>query len=192
MTDPSRSSYYLTDAYYAGTVAAFTDWRTDKREIADPVQRDSVRRFLEREARLLDEHRLQDWLALFAPECVYWIPATPEAGDPRAEITVTFDDRRRLEDRVFRLETDAAWSQQPVSRTSRMISNVELFAGPSDGEAMARSVFLTTEFRQGETRRFAGWNGYRLRAERDGWLIVAKQVNLIDCDQNLRNPSIIL
>ena len=107
MTDPSRTSYYLTDAYYAGTVAAFTDWRTDKREIADPVQRDSVRRFLEREARLLDEHRLQDWLALFAPECVYWIPATPEAGDPRAEITVTFDDRRRLEDRVFRLETDA-------------------------------------------------------------------------------------
>ncbi len=38
----------------------------------------------------------------------------------------------------------------------------------------------------------AGWTGHCL-AERGGrWEIEVKQVNLIDCDQNLRNPSIIL
>jgi len=192
MTDPAAASWYLTDQYYADTIAAFTDCWGDDREILDGATRDSCRAFVEREARILDELRLDDWLALFIDECAYWIPSTPEAGDPRKEITITFDDRRRLEDRVFRLQTDAAWSQQPVSRTSRMVSNVAVFSVPDSKTIMVRSVFQTTEFRQVETRRFAGWNGHHLRPEGDGWLIVAKQVNLIDCDQNLRNPSIIL
>ena len=56
---------------------------------------------------------------------------------------------------------------------------------------MVRSTFLTTEFQAGETRTYAGWYGHRLRRNREGWDILVKQVNLIDCDQNLRNPSII-
>ena len=52
-------------------------------------------------------------------------------------------------------------------------------------------TFLTTEFQAGETRTYAGWYGHRLRRNREGWDILVKQVNLIDCDQNLRNPSII-
>ena len=41
-------------------------------------------------------------------------------------------------------------------------------------------------------RPLAGWCGHRF-IEQDGrWLIAVRQVNLIDCDQNLRNPSIIL
>ena len=46
--------------------------------------RDSLRRLLETEARLLEQNRLDDWLALYAPECVYWVPATPggEANRP--------------------------------------------------------------------------------------------------------------
>ena len=39
-----------------------------------------------------------------------------------------FDDRRRLEDRVYRLRTGFAWSQAPASRTVRLITNVEVFA----------------------------------------------------------------
>jgi len=190
--DPARTSWYLTDTYYGDLIAAFTDWQHEGGEIDDPAIRDSCRRFLEREARALDQHRLHDWLAMFAPECVYWVPSTVDAGDPRKEITITFDDRRRLEDRVFRLETDAAWSQQPQSRTSRIVSNIELFRTPDETIRMARANFITTEFRDGTIRTFAGWNGYRLQETGAGWLIRAKQVNLINCDQNLRNPSIVL
>jgi hypothetical protein len=44
----------------------------------------------------------------------------------------------------------------------------------------------------GDTRRLAGWSGHRL-TELDGrWRILVKQVNLIDCDQHLHNPSVIL
>lgn len=189
--DPSLSSYYVSNDFYAALVGDFTDWRTPDREITDVGMRDSARRILEREARYLDEDRLRDWLGMFAPECIYWIPGTRD-GDPRREIAIAFDDRRRMEDRVYRLETGEAWSQLPGSRTTRLVSNVELFSGRADGIVMARANFLTVEIRAGEFRNWAGWAGYKLEQTGEGWEILVKQVNLIDFDQNLRNPSIIL
>ena len=103
--------------------------------------RDEFRRLLEREARLLDQLRYDDWLAMYAPECVYWVPSTPQAGDPRREIAIMFDDRRRLEDRVYRLRTGFAWSQAPASRTVRLITNVEVFATAERRRAHAALEF---------------------------------------------------
>ena len=72
-------------------------------------------------ARLLDALMFDEWLALYAGECIYWVPATPGGGDPRREVAISFDDRRRLEDRIYRLRTGYAWSQAPKSRTERTI-----------------------------------------------------------------------
>jgi len=190
--DPSVSSYYVSDEYYQKLVDDFTGWQTDAAEITDPALRDSCRRLLEKEARLLDQDRLGDWLALYAPECLYWVPATPHGGDPRREIAVCFDDRRRLEDRLFRLDNEFAWSQKPRSRTARLISNVTVYATGTAGDFMVRSTFLTSEFQAGDRRTYTGWYGHRLREKGEGWEILVKQVNLIDCDQNLRNLSVIL
>jgi benzoate/toluate 1,2-dioxygenase beta subunit len=190
--DPSRSSYYVTDAFYRELIAHFTDWQRDERVVAEPVERDRFRMLLEREARLLDQLRYEDWLKLYTPECIYWVPATPGAGDPRREVSVMFDDRRRLEDRVYRLRTGFAWSQAPASRTVRLITNAEVFATGTDTVRMVRSNFLITEFWGDETRILSGWTAHRC-IEQDGrWLIQAKQVNLLECDQSIRNPSIVL
>jgi 3-phenylpropionate/cinnamic acid dioxygenase small subunit len=190
--DPSRTSHYVTDALYRALIANFTDWQRDDRAVADPAERERFRMLLEREARLLDQLRYEEWLALFAPECIYWVPATPNAGDPRREVAVMFDDRRRLEDRIYRLRTGFAWSQAPASRTVRLITNVEVFAASQDNVRMVRSNFLISEFWGDETRLLSGWSGHRF-VERDGrWEIEAKQVNLLECDQSIRNPSIIL
>ena len=190
--DPSRTSYYVNDALYRALIANFADWQRDDRAVADPAERDLFRRLIEREARLLDQLRYEEWLTLFARECIYWVPATPNAGDPRREVAVMFDDRRRLEDRVFRLRTGFAWSQAPASRTVRLITNVEVFATDRDDVRMVRSNFLIHEFWGDETRFLSGWAGHRF-AQADGrWEIAAKQVNLIECDQCIRNPSIIL
>jgi benzoate/toluate 1,2-dioxygenase beta subunit len=191
-SDPSRTSHYVSDALYRELIANFSDWQRDERTVADPAVRDFFRMLLEREARLLDQLRYEDWLALLARECIYWVPSTPNAGDPRREIAVMFDDRRRLEDRVYRLRTGFAWSQAPASRTVRLISNVEVFATERDAVRMVRSNFLITEFWGDETRILSGWSGYRFVQQEGRWEIQAKQVNLLECDQCIRNPSIIL
>ena len=190
--DPSRSSYYVDDALYRALIANFSGWQDDQRAITDAATRDEFRRLLEREARLLDQLRYDDWLALYAPECIYWVPSTPNAGDPRREISVMFDDRRRLEDRIYRFRTGYAWSQAPASRTVRLVTNVEVFAAARDDSRMVRSNFLISEFWGDETRVLTGWAGHRLVRDGAEWKIQAKQVNLIDCDQSIRNPSIIL
>jgi 3-phenylpropionate/cinnamic acid dioxygenase small subunit len=191
-TNPSRSSHYVSDALYRELMANFSDWQDDARAIADVAIRDEFRRLLEREARFLDQLRYEDWLKMYTAECIYWVPSTPGAGDPRREISVMFDDRRRLEDRVYRLHTGFAWSQAPASRTVRMISNVEVFATAHDDTRMLRSNFLISEFWGDETRVLTGWAGHRVMRDATQWKIQAKQVNLIDCDQCIRNPSIIL
>jgi 3-phenylpropionate/cinnamic acid dioxygenase small subunit len=190
--DPSRSSYYVNDALYRELIENFSDWQDDGRAITEVAVRDEFRRLVEREARLLDQLRYEDWLTMYAAECIYWVPSTPTAGDPRREVSVMFDDRRRLEDRVYRLRTGFAWSQAPASRTVRLISNVEVFATARDNARMLRSNFLISEFWGDETRLLSGWTGHRIVRDGGNWKIQAKQVNLIECDQSIRNPSIIL
>ena len=179
---------YVDAAFYDELVRTFSDW--PEGEIADPATREQCRMLVHREARLLDQGRFEEWLRLYSEQCVYWVPATP-GGDPRREVAVAFDDRRRLEDRVYRLRTGHAWSQAPASRTVRMVSNIEVFPS-TETRVLVRSNFLITDFRSGETRFWSGWCGHRLRHRHGRYEFEVRQVNLIDCDQNLRNPSILL
>jgi 3-phenylpropionate/cinnamic acid dioxygenase small subunit len=188
--DPSSSSYYVTDAFYRTLIGQFTDWQRDELAVADPAERERFRMLIEQEARLLDQLKFDEWLTMYAPECIYWVPSTPEIGDPRREVSISFDDRRRMEDRIYRLRTGYAWSQAPKSRTVRMVSNVEVFV--ADAARMVRSNFLISEFRPDGTRFLSGWCGHRFVQDGGRWLIAVRQVNLIDCDQNLRNPSIVI
>src|SRR5437667_10112859 len=190
--DPSISSYYVNDALYRELVERFSNWQRDEFAVADAAEHDRFRLLLEREARLLDQLRFDEWLALYAPECLYWVPATPGGGDPRREVAISFADRRRLEDRIFRLRTGYAWSQAPKSRTVRMIGNVEVFATGRESVRMVRSNLLISEFRVDGVRILSGWCGHRVVQQNGRWLIEVRQVNLIDCDQNLRNPSIVI
>jgi len=190
--DAAGPADYVTDAVYRELIANFSGWQDDARAIGDPVARETFRMLLEREARLLDQLKYEDWLALYTADCIYWVPSTPNAGDPRREIAVMFDDRRRLEDRIYRLRTGFAWSQAPASRTVRLITNVEAFATARDDVRMLRSNFLISEFWGDETRILTGWAGHRVVRDGGAWKIRVKQVNLLECDQSIRNPSIIL
>jgi 3-phenylpropionate/cinnamic acid dioxygenase small subunit len=190
--DPSRTSYYVNDELYDEVIEAFTNWQRDDLAVTDPAERDLFRRLIEEEARLLDNDRLEDWLKLFAAECIYWAPATVTGGDPRREVAISFDDRRRMEDRVYRLRTGFAWSQKPKSRTVRLVSNVEVFRTAKDTIRMVRSNFLISEFRGFETRYLPGWAGHRYVQQNGRWEIQARQINLLECDQCIRNPSIVI
>ena len=59
--------------------------------------------FLEHEARLLDESKFDDWLALFTADAWYWVPSEPNQDNPHDIVSLIYDDRRLLETRVRRL-----------------------------------------------------------------------------------------
>ena len=72
----------------------------------------------------------------------------------------------------------SAWSQQPASRTARLVSNVSVYLTDDADKFMVRSSFLTTEFQAGDKRTYTGWYGHRLRrADGSGgksWQILVK------------------
>src|SRR4051812_13028370 len=55
--------------------------------------------FLEHEARLLDEAKFDDWLALFTADAWYWVPSEPGQSNPHDTVSLIYDDRRLLETR---------------------------------------------------------------------------------------------
>ena len=103
--------------------------------------------FLEHEARLLDEAKFDDWLALFTADAWYWVPSEPDQNNPHDTVSLIYDDRRLLETRVRRLASPRMYSQEPRSRTSRIVANVTI----EDAEGRAatvRSKFLMIEYRR--------------------------------------------
>jgi benzoate/toluate 1,2-dioxygenase beta subunit len=189
--DPSQTSLWVDDAFYARLEAEIAAWQGEGTPV-DEATRRACEALLHREARLLDAGRLRDWLALFTDECLYWIPAAPGGGAPRREVSLAFDDRRRLLDRIARLETGSAWSQVPPSRTARLVANVEATAGDAPDEVRVRSTFVVHELRRGVVRALAGWYGHVLRRESGAWKIARKMVNLLECEEGLENLSLVL
>ena len=139
--------------------------------------------FLIFEARLLDEARFDEWLALFTPDAWYWVPSQPDQASPRDTVSLIYDDRRLLETRVRRLASPRIYSQEPRSRTSRMIGNVTIEEAAPDGTACTvRSKFQVLEYRREAQRLFAGTSFHRLVQVGEGIRIAWKRVDLVNCD----------
>ena len=103
------------------------------------ISRGQAEELLYHEARLLDERRLADWLALFTPDCRYWIPSGhPDDTGPFTHLA--YDDRAQLEDRVWQLQHPRRSSQNPPSRTVHLISNVEVEDGALSRPDLAANV----------------------------------------------------
>ena len=90
--------------------------------------------FLVHEARLLDDARFDEWLALFTDKATYWVPSEPDQSSPLDVVSLMYDDRRLLETRVRRLASPRIYSQEPRSRTSRVVSNVSIEQSPMPQE----------------------------------------------------------
>lgn len=146
--------------------------------------RDEIWALLVTEARLADEHRYADWLALWDDDAVYWVPCNVDDPDPETSVSVIYDDRARLEHRIQRLQSGNVPAQTPPSRMHRLLSNLEL-DGDGDGEYLARVNFLLPEWRLGQTTLWAGRMTYRLRRRDGGLRIAMKKVVLVNNDEPL-------
>jgi p-cumate 2,3-dioxygenase subunit beta len=108
---------------------------------AELPARSEVEDLLYREAALLDEWRLEEWLELLADDAIYQVPPTdvPE-GDARNTLFIIADDIIRIRSRVKQLLGKAAWAENPPSRTRRMISNVRVLGHDGD------NILVTANF----------------------------------------------
>ena len=140
--------------------------------------------FLLHEARLLDEARFDAWLALFTADAWYWVPSEPAQDNPHDTVSLIYDDRRLLETRVRRLASPRIYSQEPRSRTSRIVSNVSIEDGDNNA-CTVRSKLLMVEYRREAQRLFAGTVLHRLVRAEGRILIASKRVDLLNCDAPL-------
>jgi 3-phenylpropionate/cinnamic acid dioxygenase small subunit len=140
--------------------------------------------FLLHEARLLDEGNFDEWLALFTLDAWYWVPSEPDQADPVETISLIYDDRRLLETRVRRLASPRMYSQEPRSRTSRIIANVTL-EDAERNSCTVRSKFMMIEYRREQQRIFGGTMLHRLVLTGGRIAIASKRVNLVNCDAPL-------
>jgi len=141
----------------------------------------AVAQFLYDEAALLDEWRLDEWLALFHPDAEYLIPSPEDLSkDPATTLHLVHDSIVTLAGRVTRLKSKHAHAESPRSRTRRQISNVRVWQGADD--LLSLSVFDVTRVRSGVVDRYSGVYEHRLMPAGDGtgsWLIGRRRV-LID------------
>src|SRR6476620_4149490 len=92
-----------------------------------PVAVEEVERFLVKEAALLDEWKLNDWLDLMTPDARYLIPLPDQpASDHREALFLIADDIRSLKSRVNQLQGRSVWAENPRSRTRRLVTNTRI------------------------------------------------------------------
>jgi 3-phenylpropionate/cinnamic acid dioxygenase small subunit len=105
--------------------------------------------FYIREAWLLDDRRLTEWLDLFTEDVLYFMPRRKNVLrreshrelTPLGDLAILEEDKRYLEMRVARLDTGMAWAEDPPSRTRHLVGNLEV-APLARGEVQAKTAFL--------------------------------------------------
>jgi p-cumate 2,3-dioxygenase subunit beta len=114
------------------------------------------------EAALLDQWRLEEWLALLTDDATYQVPPTdvPE-GDARNTLFIIADDALRIRSRVKQLLGKSAWAENPHSRTRRIISNVRVLGTDGDNIIVAAN-FAVYRMRYESVDSYIGHYEYKL------------------------------
>lgn len=151
-----------------------------------------VSSFLAYEAELTDRHRFDEWLSLWLPEGVYWVPSNEENYDPRTHLSIIYDNYERLQERCFRLSAEGVHSQDPRSRLCRTVGSVQVRATNPDGTVEVGATMVLVEVRFGVKNVYAARVEWVLLDAGDTFKIRSKKVILVDNDEPLGNVTFLL
>jgi 3-phenylpropionate/cinnamic acid dioxygenase small subunit len=156
-----------------------------------------VEDFYYREADLLDDRRFRDWLDLLAEDISYFMPIrrnvkfgqqAARENTIRGEGISWFDeDKWTLTKRVEQILTGVHYAEEPLSRITHMVSNVQIKSVRPDTEA-PRELDVTSRFLvyqnrvEYETYIFVGRRNDTLRLADNGWKIARREILL---EQNI-------
>ena len=141
-----------------------------------------IEKFLFREARLADEHCYDEWLSLWTSDAIYWVPCGIDDTDPSRQVSLIYDDRAKLGERIARLKSGTVLAQDPRPRMRRVISNIEI--EPAGEEATVGSNFILIQARGSVQYTWCGRSIHKLR-EDSGIKIAHKKVLLVNSEQEM-------
>jgi benzoate/toluate 1,2-dioxygenase subunit beta len=149
----------------------------------------SVEQFLYYEARLLDEQRLEEWLALFTEDATYWLPLERDQKDPIETSSLVYDDRTLLELRIKQARHPRAHARLPLARTVHQIGNIQIH--DEKDELKVNSTLVLVEFRSEKQRIWGALVEHRLQRTADGYRIAHKRVDLVNSEAELDGMAIL-
>lgn len=178
-----------------------------------PVVRDSAyfqlrseaEEFLYDEAELLDERRFREWLDTIAEDLVYFMPmmynvkfgehAKGERTRFEKDMSWFNEDKWTLTKRVEQILTGVHWAEEPLSRLSRSVSNVQVTSiqtnSQGEQELGVRSRFLIYQNRcEYEQYTFIGKRNDVLRRTSQGWKLARREITLPQTVLLAKNLSI--
>jgi len=153
--------------------------------------------FYYHEADLLDGRRFRDWLDLLADDITYFMPIRRNVkfGQHAARENTTLgegiswfdEDKWTLTKRVEQILTGVHYAEEPLSRISHMISNVQIRSVRPDvgspHELDVTSRFLVYQNRvEYETYTLVGRRNDTVRITDGGWKIAKREIIL---EQNI-------
>jgi len=136
---------------------------------------------LYRQAECLDTKQWNAYIELFTPEGRYWMPATPDQTTGDGVPSIFYEDRDLMHVRMKRLTHPRAWSQKTEWGTSHIVGNIVIERHDrASGGVTVRSRFHMMEFRNDNSRQFAGSYVHHLTHTADGYRIVLQRVDLVN------------
>lgn len=146
-----------------------------------------AKQFLYFEARCLDQRLWEEWLDLYEPDAQFWLPSWRDFShptqDPERELSLIFyNERARLEERVWRLKSEQSPASVPMPRTLHSISNVALGPSSTFHEPVIESNFVVHVYnpKRKSSVVYFGHYKHHLRWNRGGWRIAAKKILLLN------------
>jgi 3-phenylpropionate/cinnamic acid dioxygenase small subunit len=142
-----------------------------------------------REARLLDARDYPAWVALYTPDCHYWVPVSPAMTSPLEGPSHFNDDRQLLLARTHRLANPRAFAAEPPPRTVHVVSGVEVVSESAEAaEVVSSQIMLEWRQRDGfeaDQRLFGGQVRHSLRKLDGEWRIAVKRIDLINAEGSM-------
>lgn len=142
-----------------------------------------TRHLIALEGSALDEQRWDDWLALYQPDCEFWVPTWVEEGrlaqDPQTELSqIYYTSRTGLEDRLDRIRSGKSPASTPLRRTTHLSGNVIVLPVSHARDIQARASWTCHVFDPSSKGTFVlfGRAEYRLVRRADDWGIASKKV----------------
>ena len=150
-----------------------------------------VEQFLFREARYMDNHEYDRWLALWDADPVYWVPCNADDVDPTRQISIIYDRREQLEQRIRRMKSQYAHAQNPKSRLMRAVCNIEI-TDITPAELRVISTFVVGELRLDVRTTWMGRSLHTLLPRGEQFHIKQKKVLLLNNGSPLGNLQFLI